>query len=155
MVAKLGRMTDHPALPDGVSIGAATAGDVAELLALWAAGAENDSRPADTAQAVLTLLERDPEACLVARHSGRIVGSLIAGWDGWRAHLYRLAVDPAMRRQGIGRALLEAGAARLRALGATRLDAMVLEGNELGQALWRGSGYAPQPEWRRWVKPSS
>ena len=148
-------MTDHPALPDGVSIGAATAGDVAELLALWAAAAENDSRPADTAQAVLALLQRDPGSCLVARHSGRIVGSLIAGWDGWRAHLYRLAVDPGMRRQGIGRALLEAGATRLRALGATRLDAMVLEGNQLGQALWRGSGYAPQPEWRRWVKPSS
>jgi len=155
VIATLGRMTDHPALPDGVSIGAATAGDVAELLALWAAAAENDSRPADTAQAVLALLQRDPEACLVARHSGRIVGSLIAGWDGWRAHLYRLAVDPAMRRQGIGRALLEAGAARLRALGAARLDAMVLEGNQLGQALWQGSGYAPQPEWRRWVKPSS
>jgi hypothetical protein len=38
-------------------------------------------------------------------------------------------------------------------LGATRLDAMVLEGNELGQALWRTSGYQPQENWRRWVKP--
>jgi ribosomal protein S18 acetylase RimI-like enzyme len=148
-------MTAHPPLPGGVSIGAAAPGDVAELLALWAAAAENDARPAETAQAVLALLERDPEACLVARRSGRIVGSLIAGWDGWRAHLYRLAVHPAMRRQGSARALLEAGAARLTALGATRLDAMVLEGNELGRALWRRSGYAPQAEWRRWVKPSS
>jgi ribosomal protein S18 acetylase RimI-like enzyme len=148
-------MTNPPPLPGGVSIGTATAGDVAELLALWAGAAENDARPADTAQAVLALIARDPDACLVARRSGRIVGSLIAGWDGWRAHLYRLAVHPAMRRQGIARALLEAGAARLTALGAPRLDAMVLEGNELGHALWRGSGYAPQAEWRRWVRPSS
>jgi hypothetical protein len=30
---------------------------------------------------------------------------------------------------------------------------MVLEGNELGQALWQASGYLPQAEWRRWIKP--
>jgi ribosomal protein S18 acetylase RimI-like enzyme len=58
-----------------------------------------------------------------------------------------------MRRRGIARALLDAGAARLRSLGATRLDAMVLEDNELGQALWEASGYVPQAEWRRWIKP--
>jgi hypothetical protein len=39
------------------------------------------------------------------------------------------------------------------AVGATLLDAMVLEGNELGQALWEASGYIPQAEWRRWIKP--
>lgn len=58
-----------------------------------------------------------------------------------------------MRRRGIAQALLDAGAARLRSLGATRLDAMVLEGNELGQALWQASGYVHQAEWRRWIKP--
>jgi ribosomal protein S18 acetylase RimI-like enzyme len=147
-------VTDPQPLPGGVSLAVATAGDVPELLALWAVAAENDGRPADTAQAVLALLERDPGACLVARREGRIVGSLIAGWDGWRAHLYRLAVHPAARRRGIATALLEAGAARLAALGATRLDAMVLEGNELGQAVWRVSGYTPQAQWRRWVRPA-
>jgi hypothetical protein len=30
---------------------------------------------------------------------------------------------------------------------------VVLEGNELGQALWQASGYMPQAEWRRWIKP--
>jgi ribosomal protein S18 acetylase RimI-like enzyme len=147
-------VTGSQPLPGGVSLAAATPGDVPELLALWEVAAENGGRPADTAQAVLALLDRDPGACLVARHSGRIVGTLIAGWDGWRAHLYRLAVHPGMRRQGIARALLEAGAERLRALGATRLDAMVLEGNEPGQALWRVAGYTPQEQWRRWVKPA-
>jgi ribosomal protein S18 acetylase RimI-like enzyme len=58
-----------------------------------------------------------------------------------------------MRRQGIAQALLDAGAARLRSLGAARLDAMVLEDNELGQALWQAAGYSPQAQWRRWIKP--
>ncbi|WP_261561629.1 GNAT family N-acetyltransferase [Frankia tisae] len=142
----------HPR-PDDLSIGSASLSDVADLLALWEAAAENESRPADTADAVRILLIRDPDACLVARQGGRIVGSLITGWDGWRAHLYRLAVHPGMRRQGIGRALLDAAAARLRSLGATRLDAMVLEDNELGHMLWRAAGFQSQEEWRRWVTP--
>jgi ribosomal protein S18 acetylase RimI-like enzyme len=138
--------------PKPVVISPATLADVDELLRLWQVAAENDPRPTDTREAVQALVTRDREACLVARDNGRIVGTLVAGWDGWRAHLYRLAVHPDARRRGIAQALLEAAAARLTALGANRLDAMVLEGNELGHAFWRNSGYAPQPEWRRWVK---
>ena len=106
MIAKLGRMSGPRSLPEDVCLGIATPDDVPELLALWAVAAENDSRPGDTAQAVFTLLERDPGACLIARQGDRIVGTLIAGFDGWRAHLYRLAVHPAMRRRGIAQALL-------------------------------------------------
>jgi ribosomal protein S18 acetylase RimI-like enzyme len=141
--------------PASITIRVATADDVDSLLALWAIAAENASRPRDSAEAVRSLLARDPEACLVACADGQLVGSLIAGWDGWRAHLYRLAVHPDARRRGIGRALLDAGARRLQELGATRLDAMVLDDNELGQSLWRRAGYKPQANWRRWVKPVS
>jgi ribosomal protein S18 acetylase RimI-like enzyme len=126
---------------------------VPALLALWEVAAENNSRPADSAETVETLLVRDPDACIVAVVDGRVVGSLIAGWDGWRAHLYRLAVHPHARRRGIGRALLTEAATRLAALGATRIDAMVLEDNELGQTIWRASGYGVQEEWRRWARP--
>jgi ribosomal protein S18 acetylase RimI-like enzyme len=130
----------------------ATAVDVAALLELWAVAAENDARPVDTAGAVGRLTERDPEAVIVAVEAGAIVGSVIAGWDGWRYHLYRLAVHPNSRRRGIGSELVARAEARFVALGAERVDAMVLEGNELGQQVWRREGYAPQSEWRRWVK---
>jgi ribosomal protein S18 acetylase RimI-like enzyme len=130
----------------------ASAGDVGGLLTLWAAAAENDSRPPDTPEAVAALLGRDAGAAIVAEHSGQLIGSVIAGWDGWRCHLYRLAVRPDWRRQGVGAALLGAAESRFRALGATRIDAMVLDSNELGQRLWRASGYRQQEDWRRWVK---
>lgn len=127
--------------------------DVDAALALWQIAAENDSRPADDAAKVAALIARDPEALELAVVDGRIVGSLISGWDGWRAHLYRLAVHPAVRRQGVGRELLARAERRLVALGATRIDAMVLDGNELGQSLWVAEGFAKQTEWRRWVRP--
>lgn len=136
-----------------VTLRPALVSDIDALLALWRVAAENDTRPVDTADAVHRLLERDPDACTVAEAGGRIVGSVISGWDGWRAHLYRLAVHPDVRRQGIGRALLDHAGARLAALGANRLDAMVLDGNELGQTIWRSSGFSPQSQWRRWVRP--
>ena len=132
----------------------ATAADVPALLELWEVAAENDSRPTDSAVKVETLISRDPEACTVAvTEEGRVVGSLISGWDGWRAHLYRLAVHPDVRRQGLARRLLDHAETRLVTLGAGRIDAMVLEGNDLGQSLWTSSGYESQAEWRRWVRP--
>lgn len=136
-----------------VSLRTATYDDVEELIAFWAVAGENDTRPTDRPELVRALLDRDPEALLVAEADGRIVGTVVAGWDGWRAHLYRLAVGPDHRRRGIGRLLLDRAEERLRTLGATRLDAMVLEGNELGAATWRAASYEPQERWRRWVKP--
>jgi ribosomal protein S18 acetylase RimI-like enzyme len=62
-------------------------------------------------------------------------------------------VDPGHRRQGIGRALLDAAQARLRDLGARRHDAMVLDDNALGHQIWAASGYERQDDWSRWVKP--
>jgi len=131
----------------------ATAADIPAVLALWEVAAENDARPADDAGMLRRLLERDPGALDLALLDGRLVGTLISGWDGWRAHLYRLAVHPDARRRGVGAALLARAEARLTALGASRIDAMVLDGNDLGQALWRAEGYRRQDEWSRWVKP--
>jgi ribosomal protein S18 acetylase RimI-like enzyme len=127
--------------------------DIVEVLDLWAVAAENDSRPSDDAGKVAAVIARDPAALELAVVDGRIVGSLISGWDGWRAHLYRLAVHPSARRQGVGRDLLARAERRLIALGATRIDAMVLDGNALGQSLWIAEGYTKQSEWRRWVRP--
>jgi len=131
---------------------AATIADIDGLLGLWQEAAENDTRPRDTREAVSALLGRDPDAVILAEHDGDLIGSVIAGWDGWRCHLYRLAVLPAWRRRGVGTALLRAAEERFKAFAATRADAMVLDSNELGQNLWRASGYRRQDDWRRWVK---
>ncbi len=77
---------------------------------------------------------------------------MIAGWDGWRCHLYRIAVRADRRRQGIAKDLIAAAEERFAAQGARRVDAMVLEDDTLGQAAWAALGYVPQHAWRRWVR---
>ncbi|MFJ5137404.1 GNAT family N-acetyltransferase [Streptomyces sp. NPDC088707] len=133
-------------------IRAATPDDAEAVLAFWKESAEGTS-VSDDLHGVTRLVERDPEALLLAVADDRIVGSVIAGWDGWRASLYRLAVLPSYRRRGISTALLRAAEERFLALGGRRADAMVLEANETGQRLWRAAGYGRQDHWRRWVKP--
>ncbi|MFC4333803.1 GNAT family N-acetyltransferase [Salininema proteolyticum] len=126
--------------------------DVPTLLGFWAVAGENDARPSDSGHLIETLVRRDPEALIVAECGGEIVGTVIAGWDGWRAHLYRLAVSPEHRRRGIAGKLMRAAEERLRDLGAVRFDAMVLDGNEAGAGAWDAMGYEPQENWTRWVK---
>jgi ribosomal protein S18 acetylase RimI-like enzyme len=136
-----------------VNLRTATLDDVQPVLDLWKVAAEDAHRPADSAPALHALLARDPDALILAVEGDVIVGTVIAGWDGWRCHLYRLAVAPDRRRTGIGRMLVRAAEERFAAFGGTRVDAMVLDDNDLAHHAWRAAGYAAQPAWSRWVKP--
>ncbi|MFE2582692.1 GNAT family N-acetyltransferase [Streptomyces sp. NPDC059378] len=130
----------------------ATPADLDTVLAFWKTAAEGTSI-SDDRDGVERLVARDPEALILAERDGLLVGTVIAGFDGWRCHLYRLAVDPERRRQGIGSALLAAAEERFVELGGRRLDAMVLTRNETAHHAWRAAGYTPEEQWRRWVKP--
>ncbi|MEU0782093.1 GNAT family N-acetyltransferase [Streptomyces sp. NPDC006173] len=133
-------------------IRAAAPEDLDAVLAFWKTAAEGTSI-SDDRDGVERLLARDPESLLLAERGGELVGTVIAGFDGWRCHLYRLAVHPDRRRLGIGSALLAAAEERFVELGGRRGDAMVLRRNESAHHAWRAAGYAPEEHWRRWVKP--
>ncbi|MFJ9019415.1 GNAT family N-acetyltransferase [Streptomyces sp. NPDC102259] len=128
--------------------------DLDTVLVFWKTSAEGTSI-SDDRSGVERLVARDPGALILAERGGELAGTVIAGFDGWRCHLYRLAVHPERRRQGIGSALLAAAEERFVRLGGRRGDAMVLTRNETAHHAWRAAGYAPEEKWRRWVKPLS
>ncbi len=135
----------------GWTVRSATADDVPLTLALWRA-AESPPSATDDETGLSRLFDRDPGSLLLAEAGGQVVGSLIAAWDGWRGSFYRLAVDPDWRRRGVASALVRAGEERLRALGAVRLTAIVVERDRAALELWSAVGYQAQEERVRFVR---
>jgi ribosomal protein S18 acetylase RimI-like enzyme len=125
--------------------------DVPAVLALWH---EADAEPShtDDERSLMKVIGHDPHALIVAEADGRIVGSVIAAWDGWRGSVYRLAVAPTSRHKGLGRRLVREAEERLAKDGAARLQAIVIESDAQASGFWRASGWEEQTERLRFVK---
>jgi ribosomal protein S18 acetylase RimI-like enzyme len=121
----------------------ARACDLPAILELWML-ADAEPGHTDTLESLTKLIARDPGALLMAADGGAIVGSVIAAWDGWRGTVYRLAVAPSHRRRGIGTELVSAAVERLRAAGAVRLQAIVVETDARATDFWRANGWVEQ-----------
>ena len=114
--------------------------EIPDVLGLWREAGSVPSVSDDPAS-LERLLETSKDALLVAETDGRVVGTIIAGWDGWRANFYRLAVLPSARRQGIALRLVADAERRLAAKGARRLSAIVMSTHDPAVALWLAAGY--------------
>lgn len=126
--------------------------DLPAVLDLWSRDRSGHASVVDRREHVERLLEVDPDALLVAAEEGEIVAVLISAWDGWRGNMYRLAVRPDHRRQGIGRALVRAGEESLRRRGAVRVTALVAFDDEAAAGFWDAAGYPLDREIGRRVR---
>ena len=126
--------------------------DAQAVLGLWAQARSEHASTADGLDDVERLIGDSPAALLVAERGGEIVGALIAGWDGWRGNMYRLAVHEDHRRQGIGIALTRAGEEYLRTCGVRRVTALVAFNDDQAEAFWESAGYPQDQEIGRRVR---
>ncbi len=134
----------HHGGPGSVTVRTGTVADVEDVLRVWAAAGAHPTTTDDVA-AVTGLVRRDGDALLLAEVGGRLVGTLIATWDGWRGNMYRLAVLPEVRRRGIAAALVHEGERRLRAHGCRRVTALVVDTDVHAADFWTQVDYVPYP----------
>lgn len=109
--------------------------------ALW-----RDAFPNDTAwnAAKISIPEKlkiQPDLLLVAVESGSVVGSIMAGYDGHRGWISRIAVLESCRRQGIGEALIREAEKRLAALGCIKVNLQVVASNAIVLGFYQSLGY--------------
>jgi ribosomal protein S18 acetylase RimI-like enzyme len=125
--------------------------DVSDVLRLWR-DAEAEPSHTDDPEGLMRLIAFDSGALIVAEDGDRLVGTVIAAWDGWRGSIYRLVVAPSHRRRGVGRELLRRGERRVAGLGARRIQAIVVSTEVQATSFWDSSGWDRQFERLRFVK---
>ncbi len=78
---------------------------------------------------------------LVAEDNGRIVGSVMGGYDGHRGWINYLAVDPTVRKQGLGKKLMLDVESRLLSKGCPKINLQVRTGNDDVIAFYEAIGF--------------
>lgn len=126
--------------------------DLEDVLWIWERSRSEHASTEDSREDLERLLGRFPGSLLLAEHRGATVGAVIAGWDGWRGNIYRLAILDDHRRRGIGRALVREAEARLRDRGCRRVTALVAHEGEPAGRFWEAVGYPEDHEIGRRVK---
>ena len=115
-------------------------GDEDAVVALWQACGL--TRPwNDPRKDIARKLTVQPELFLVGELDGKIVASLMAGYEGHRGWVNYLAVVPERRRQGFGRVLMLQAEERLLALGCPKANVQVRDSNQEALGFYKSIGY--------------
>ena len=116
-------------------------GDEAAVIALWRrCGLVMPQN--DPSRDIAMKLAWQPDLLFVGEMDGRIVASVMAGYEGHRGWINYLAVEPDEQRQGRGRQLMTAAEAALRALGCPKINLQVRTTNAEVRAFYERIGYA-------------
>ena len=124
-----------------------TPADYPQVYALWRStpgmGLNNLD---DSEEGITRYLQRNPTTCFIAEEADALIGAVLSGHDGRRAFIYHLAVAAPYRRQGIGKALVEAALEALRAEGIHKAALVVMANNAAGNAFWEQLGFTTRPD---------
>jgi ribosomal protein S18 acetylase RimI-like enzyme len=111
---------------------------------LWEnAGSGINVRRSDEPEEIQKKLLRDPDLFLVAETGGKLIGTVIGGFDGRRGLIYHLAVEAAFRQHGIGSLLMDEVERRLKAKGCLKCYLLVTVDNEKAMRFYEAR------EWER------
>jgi ribosomal protein S18 acetylase RimI-like enzyme len=143
-LAQRARLSDSAPMPDlpETTPREAVPADAAAVVALWEASGL--TRPWNDPHADFARALDGATSTILVTGQGPLSGSVMVGFDGHRGWVYYLAVAPDHRRHGLGRTLMHAAEAWLRARGAPKIQLMVRDDNHAALGFYEALGLERQ-----------
>ena len=147
--AKRGTAMSDDEKSDGVRIREFLIEDYDRVMELWAEGGlPLKPKGRDSRENIARQIEMPNVLFLVAEggEGGRVIGTVMATHDGRKGWINRLAVDAALRKQGLGARLVREAERRLEALGMDILACLIEDDNAVSMEVFEKLGYMKHPE---------
>ena len=126
---------------DGSDVREYASTDRPEVVALWKLVFADDPPHNAPERVIERKLRVQRDLFLVAVSHGRVVGTVLGGYDGFRGWVYHLAVHPDHRLNGFGRRLMQALEIRIRQRGCPKLNLQVRAENAGIRTFYERLGY--------------
>ena len=115
------------------------------VVALWKSIFGYDAPHNEPGFAIDNKLAVDDGLFFVAEVGSKVVGTIMAGYDGHRGWIYSLAVLPEYRMKGVGARLVRHSEKQLQRLGCPKVNLQIMQGNEAVVEFYRKLGYQTEP----------
>lgn len=115
--------------------------DRKEVIRLWEVVFPGGPAWNKSEEVISTKLSTQPELFFVAVQDERVVGTILAGFDGVRGWVHRLAVCPNQRRQGLASRLMKNAETSLKRIGCPKLNLQVRASNLEVLKFYESLGY--------------
>jgi ribosomal protein S18 acetylase RimI-like enzyme len=124
-------MKNNASLPDNLILREyQSPSDYSQVIQLWqTAGPGIHVRRSDEKQELAKKIQRDPDLFLIAEVNGKIIGTVLGGFDGRRGMVYHLAVEARYRKKGLGVLLMNELEKRMKEKGCIRSYLLVTKDN--------------------------
>ncbi len=115
--------------------------DTADVIQLWKIVFKNDP-PWNEPQAIIKRkLAYQSELFLVGEKQGRVIATVLGGYDGFRGWIYHLAVDPKERKSGIATKMISLIEKKLKNLNCIKINIQIRSSNPEVVSFYQHLGY--------------
>ena len=115
------------------------------VIALWQLCFPAEPEWNESKALIAQKMTTQPDLFFVALADDTLVGTVIAGYDGVRGWVHKVAAHPDYRGLSIARDLMHKAEQALATRGCVKLNLQVREGNDTAIEFYRRIGYQPEP----------
>ena len=116
--------------------------DYYEIYELWNSSKEiRINIQDDTYEKISKFIDYNSNLCIVAIENSEIIGSVLAGYDGRRGHIYHTIVRSDYRSKGIGNKLIDKVLEEFKSKEVNEIDLLSVINNHEGNTFWEHKGF--------------